>query len=168
MSKYINISKDAINPQWNNITHAVADRVFGKKKSREYDDIVVDFQNALEYHAGWASTPGESIDPIYTRGEMDAIRHYYGPKLMAEEAGFLSSAAMSFGHELQVMQKWSEGGKEDFMNNYTSLYDYWKEKGPSGKDFYELMRGGEHMDVDTFKEYANYALDKAMIPEEDY
>ena len=142
-----------------------------------------DFQEALEYQS--AAIPsselfgdvddvlretgeyiGESIDPMYTYSEIDAIRHYYGPKLFAEQYGLPTAAAVSYGHELKSgIQGWDKGGKEDFWNNYIALKDYVDDSGYSGSEFYDMMRttGGD-LDQKRFKEFGDYALSRTQIP----
>ena len=185
LSPYFTLTPGRFKLHMGNITEKLSDLFYGTEKTDEMDYLTSDFQDALEYQSGVMPSRrlfggmedvlretgeyiGESIDPMYTYSEIDAIRHYYGPKLFAAQYGLPTAAAVSFGHELKSGVKgWDKGGEEDFWNNYISLKDHVDDTGYSGSEFYDIMRTtGEDLDQERFKEFADYALSRTQVPQE--
>ena len=114
-----------------------------------------------------------------TREEIDAIRHYYGPQVMAEAGGALGDIKSVIGpayHEVEGLAKgegWAQIGP-DLYNNMVSTKDrmFGDDTMPAMGLLNRLKAFEDESDTGSrnrmppgeFERYAEHALDRTMIP----
>ena len=102
--------------------------------------------------------------------EMDAIRHYYAPQILAEEGSTMKSIVYPALHEVQGVLSgdgWAQI-KPDIYNNAIAVLDEiaGKDKMPATafRDRLENYGGGWDMPKGEFGVFAKHALSRTIIP----
>ena len=157
--------------QLERVGEQILNRTLGDNKGTQLSIDSRAFQDML-----WETVDTFQEDPVYNEygdmvsggvlyndSEIDAIRHYYGTKFIAEEYGIPAAAFASTGHEVSFLFKentLAETGA-DLYNNIFALYDSGMGIGHKGTDFFNLIDSNDLFDrKDEFIEMADYALTK--------
>jgi len=146
-------------------------KILGENKGALLDRESRDFQNTLWDSYDTFQEPatydeyGNVVNDgaLYSESEIDAIRHYYGTKLISENYGIPAAFAASTGHEVSFLFQENSMPETaaDLYNNILAMYETGKEIGYTGNDFYNLIQSDElYENKDQFMEMADYALSK--------
>jgi hypothetical protein len=118
-----------------NVLHDVYKTVFSQDEMDEIKVLVNDWQDDLTTWQDnlWDDYEEDSariVRPRYNTEQIDAIRHYYGTKLISDKYGPLKGFLTSMGHELEGGQ-WRDTSDPafeqfttDVYNNMTALLDH--------------------------------------------
>lgn len=105
-----------------------------------------------------------------TLEEIDAIRHFYGPKEAMEKHGVLKGFLSSVGHEMSLANWANEDIREqtlyDLYNNFASLMDHFGvgSKTSKGSTVAKWLNQPGLIDPLDFEMFAEDALEKTKVP----
>jgi len=159
----------------------VLNKMLGEDKGTLLDRESRDFQNKLweTYDTFQESAVYDEYGNVvndgalYNESEIDAIRHYYGTKLISENYGIPAAAFASTGHEISFFfqENSMPETSADLYNNLLAMYETGKGIGYTGSDFYDLIQSDElYENKDQFIAMADHALEKTQqaAPEDSY
>ena len=134
------------------------------RESRDFQNKLWDTYDVFQDSAAYDEY-GNIVDDgaLYNESEIDAIRHYYGTKLISENYGIPAAAFASTGHEISFLfqENSMPETSADLYNNILAMYETGAGIGYTGNDFYNLIQSDElYENKDQFMEMADYALAK--------